>query len=327
MLAGRGQIFFRTTFSSLGALSSVEILSQPQNAKLKKAMTSISNRSWGDDDENYLPPSTVTGPDANGIKTYTDYKLNNKKQKIKVVRRVKVQTKTRKMSRLIAERKQWLHFGAAKGKPQGVIDTDVTLISHEDVHIDAPFTKQKDAAEVLLAKLEEMKIKRAVGGGLRRGPRASELEDAADADIGGGGRYMAPGRRGGAGEKMSAGEAMRGGRDDSATLRVTNLSEETREADLRDLFSHYGRVTRVYLALDRETNQSRGFAFVSFYSKEDASNAMENLQGYGYDHLILKIDWAEQKKDDDSGGNNSMRYASGYGKALPQMSVKAATGN
>jgi translation initiation factor 3 subunit G len=286
----------------------------------------MASNAWGDavDDEKYLPPSTVSGPDKNGIKTYTEYKFNNKKQKIKVIRRVKVQTKSRKVSRLIAERKQWLHFGAAKGKPQGEIDTDVTLHSHEDVHIDSPFTKQKDASEVLLEKLEEMKIKRAVGGGLRRGPRAADLED--DTEEIGKGRYTVPGRRGGAGEKMSAGEAMRGGRDESATLRVTNLSEETREADLRDLFSHYGRVTRVYLALDRETQKSRGFAFVSFYSKDDAANAMENLQGYGYDHLILKIDWAEPNKKDDNGGGNAMKYASGYGKALPQMSVKSALG-
>ena len=287
----------------------------------------MASNAWGDavDDENYLPPSTSTGPDANGIKTYVEYKFNNKQQKVKVTRRVKVQNKSRKVSRAIAERKQWLHFGAAKGKAEGQIDTDVTLLSHEDVYIDAPFTKQKDAAEILLQKLEEMKIKRAVGGGLRRGPRAVDLEDVAD-DMAGPGRYVAPGRRGGAGEKMSTGDAMRGGRDDSATLRVTNLSEETREADLRDLFSHYGRVTRVYLALDRDTQQSRGFAFVSFYSKEDASNAMENLQGYGFDHLILKIDWAEPSKKDDNGGDNAMKYASGYGKALPQMSVSAATG-
>ena len=52
---------------------------------------------------------------------------------------------------------------------------------------------------------------------------------------------------------------------------------------------------------------------------------MENLQGFGYDHLILKIDWAEPSNKDPS-ENNSMKYASGYGKALPQMSVKAATG-
>ena len=281
---------------------------------------------WGDqndEDADYLPAPQVTGPDEKGIKTYVEYKHNAKNQRVKVTRRVKVQTKTRVVSRRIAERKKWVKFGQAKGKPVGVIDTDVTLHSHEDVLIDEPFAKKKDAADVLLEKLKEMQLKRAAGSGLRRGPRATDLEE--EADTGGLGRYVAPGRRGGAGEKMSSGEAMQGGRDDTATLRVTNLSEETREADLRELFSHYGRVTRVYLALDRETQQSRGFAFVSFYSKKDAQNAMDNLQGFGYDHLILKIDWATPSTRDPS-ENNSMKYASGYGKALPQMSVKAATG-
>ena len=52
---------------------------------------------WGDqndEDADYLPAPSVTGPDANGIKTYTEYKLNAKNQKVKVTRRVKVQTKT-----------------------------------------------------------------------------------------------------------------------------------------------------------------------------------------------------------------------------------------
>ena len=49
----------------------------------------------------------------------------------------------------------------------------------------------------------------------------------------------------------------------------------------------------VYLAKDPETMQSRGFAFVSFYQKGDAEAAMKALQGYGYDHLILKLEWAK----------------------------------
>ena len=76
--------------------------------------------------------------------------------------------------------------------------------------------------------------------------------------------------------------------------------------------------SRVCIALDRETRRSRGFAFVSFFDRAGAQLAMEKLQRYGYDHLILKIDWAEPSKHADPGQDNAMRYASGYGKALPQ---------
>ena len=80
---------------------------------------------------------------------------------------------------------------------------------------------------------------------------------------------------------------------DQSSLRVTNISEETTEADLQVLFAPYGRIARIYLAKDRETMISRGFAFVSFVHRQDAERAMGALQGHGYDHLILKIEWAK----------------------------------
>ncbi|EED93645.1 predicted protein, partial [Thalassiosira pseudonana CCMP1335] len=79
---------------------------------------------------------------------------------------------------------------------------------------------------------------------------------------------------------------------DQNTIRVTNISEDTTEADLQELFQPFGRISRVYLAKDKETMMSRGFAFVSFVHREDAARAMDKLQGHGYDHLILKLEWA-----------------------------------
>lgn len=73
------------------------------------------------------------------------------------------------------------------------------------------------------------------------------------------------------------------------TLRVSNISEDTKEADLQELFEPFGSIYRIYLAKDKDTMQSRGFAFVSFNHRGDAEQAMKRLQGYGYDHLILKV--------------------------------------
>jgi len=45
--------------------------------------------------------------------------------------------------------------------------------------------------------------------------------------------------------------------DEAATIRVTNLSEDTRENDLQDLFRPFGSIARIFLAKDKVTGQSK----------------------------------------------------------------------
>lgn len=135
----------------------------------------------------------------------------------------------------------------------------------------------------------------------------------------GGSSYVPPHlRNGGAG---AGGERMGGKfeRDDLATLRVTNVSplytrshvfrrhpntpvffpplqvsEFAEEDELRALFERFGRVTRVFLAKDRETGRAKGFAFVSFVDRSDAAVACEKMDGFGYGHLILRVEFAKK---------------------------------
>jgi len=88
-----------------------------------------------------------------------------------------------------------------------------------------------------------------------------------------------------------------GSRDDLPTLRVTNISEDVQEQDLRDLFGVFGRVARVYVGRDRETGIGKGFAFVSFEDRSTAQKAMEKLNGRGYDNLILSVQWSQPRAD------------------------------
>jgi len=88
-----------------------------------------------------------------------------------------------------------------------------------------------------------------------------------------------------------------GSRDDLPTLRVTNISEDTQENDLRELFGGFGRVARVYVGRDRETGAGKGFAFVSFEERANAQKAMEKVHGKGYDNLILSVQWSQPRPE------------------------------
>ncbi|KAH9964313.1 hypothetical protein BJV74DRAFT_786469 [Russula compacta] len=85
-----------------------------------------------------------------------------------------------------------------------------------------------------------------------------------------------------------------GSRDDLPTLRVTNISEDTQESDLRELFGSFGRVARVYVGRDRDTGVGKGFAFVSFEDRAVAQRSMEKTHGRGYDNLILYVQWSRK---------------------------------
>lgn len=57
------------------------------------------------------------------------------------------------------------------------------------------------------------------------------------------------------------------------------MSEFADEQDIRDMFTRFGHVTRVFLAKDRETGRAKGFAFVSFADRTDAVRACEKMDG------------------------------------------------
>jgi len=118
-------------------------------------------------------------------------------------------------------------------------------------------------------------------------PASNDLSNpavaASSGGVGGGGKYVPPSMRAGAartGERMGGPGGRREG-DDAPTLRVTNLSEDAEEDDLRDMFSRFGRVTRVYIGRDRETGACKGYAFVSFEIKDHADLARQKLDGHG----------------------------------------------
>jgi len=80
-------------------------------------------------------------------------------------------------------------------------------------------------------------------------------------------------------------------------LFVGNLSFQTTESELTELFKGFGQVTRVHVAMDRETGRARGFAFVEMPNDEEAAKAIAGLNGKELGGRALKVNEARPKTE------------------------------
>ncbi|MCK4543489.1 MAG: RNA-binding protein [Spirochaetales bacterium] len=81
-------------------------------------------------------------------------------------------------------------------------------------------------------------------------------------------------------------------------LYVGNLSYNTDEHSIREVFSQYGEVVSVNVVTDRMTGRPRGFGFVEFDSEEAAQAAASALNGYDLDGRQLRVDEAKERSND-----------------------------
>lgn len=80
-------------------------------------------------------------------------------------------------------------------------------------------------------------------------------------------------------------------------LYVGNLSFETTENDLQDLFSQHGTVTDTALMMDRMTGRSRGFAFVTMSSGSEGQSAIDAFHGKQVQGRALTVNEARPRED------------------------------
>jgi heterogeneous nuclear ribonucleoprotein A1/A3 len=83
-------------------------------------------------------------------------------------------------------------------------------------------------------------------------------------------------------------------------LYVGNLSFSVDEAQLRNVFSAYGEISELALIKDRETGQSKGFAFVTFSSQQAAEKALEQ-NGRDLAGRALKVNVAVERESRGGG--------------------------
>ncbi|KAF7560609.1 hypothetical protein G7046_g3532 [Stylonectria norvegica] len=295
---------------------------------MASAVANKPKHDWADDNDGIedqvvsseLPPiQTISNKD--GTKTIISYRYNDDGHKVKTTRRVRYITHKETVNPRVADRKTWPKFGESAKDPPGPAH-DTTTVG-ENIIFRPSVNWRKDAkddaadpnAQAMKDKLKDKKVKCRICNGehftarcpykdtmapigeTTGGSDAGGMDEPSSGAGGAGlkkGSYVPPALRGDrpAGERM--GGSKYGERDDLATLRVTNVSEMAEENELRDMFERFGRVTRVFLAKDRETGMAKGFAFISFADRTDAVKACNKMDGYGFKHLILRVEFAKK---------------------------------
>ena len=99
----------------------------------------------------------------------------------------------------------------------------------------------------------------------------------------------------------------------STKLYVGNLSFDSTEQDLQDLFAEAGAVTDVVIIQDKFTGRSRGFGFVTMSSAEEAQKAVTMLHGKNVGGRDLTVNEARPREERSGGGGGGGGYGGGGG--------------
>jgi len=96
-------------------------------------------------------------------------------------------------------------------------------------------------------------------------------------------------------------------------IYVGNLSFQTTNQDLNDLFGAIGSVVSANVIEDRETGRSRGFGFVEMSSQDEGERAISELNGKEVDGRTLKVNEAKPQENRGGGGGRG-GYGGGGGR-------------
>lgn len=234
-----------------------------------------------------LPEPIEIRSDKDGTITRVFWKIKNDNELVKVTQVVKVITDTVKQRSSIVERRKRMQnhrFGNVSlnnNKNVTIEDThEVSIVDPNDTSIN-----DDDGGAGLLSKglkvFQEKRLKR-------------ELEKKLDIDSKSptekNNVYIPPAKR----QNNSVSN-----KDTNIinyySIRISNISCEIKQDDIYQLCQSFGPINEINIPYDRQTNQGRGFAYVRFKQKECAKQAMDILNGYGYDYRILKVEYAKKR--------------------------------
>lgn len=94
-------------------------------------------------------------------------------------------------------------------------------------------------------------------------------------------------------------------------IYVSNLSFNTSDAELSELFSAFGEVSSAKVITDRETGRSRGFGFVEMPSDDEGKDAMLGLNNKEVEGRAMSVSVAKEREERSGNGGGGSR--GGYG--------------
>jgi cold-inducible RNA-binding protein len=92
---------------------------------------------------------------------------------------------------------------------------------------------------------------------------------------------------------------------ENSKLFVGNLTFNTTENDLQDLFAAHGTVVEAKLMMERETGRPRGFGFVTMGTPQEAEAAIAALNGKSVDGRALTVNIAKPREERSGGGGGN----------------------
>ncbi|KAI6658541.1 Eukaryotic translation initiation factor 3 subunit 4 [Oopsacas minuta] len=253
---------------------------------------------WADEMDRISPegkPSKSTLPDSQnhidegkGIRTEISYRYNAKNQKEKITRTYKIEKTA--VPKGIALRREWTKFGEAVHDKDGV-DMATTKESEE---ICFRLTTNKDELELGIPKeLSGLidKIKDIAKNESKTEIPTQPTEQSKALP----GTYTLPHTRPGYNPGVGGGGYNLD--DPQPAVKISNLSLDTTEQDVKELLIAFGRLNRLHMPKDRRNRDShKGVAFATFQRREIGERVIQKLNGHAYDHLILKVEWSKSQR-------------------------------
>jgi len=274
--------------------------------------------------ENYLEPKIKIIGDTKFITTYDTDELG---RTVKNVKEYKMEKREIKIPKVVSERRKWTKFGASTGLPPGPDEASTTKVC-EDVFFEFTkrntaiddseggeggggsikniFSAVGGSGTSVICRYcsgnhWSMKCTNkdagtgGVGtggagtGGVGTGGVGTGGVGTGGAGTGGGkSKYVPPSMRNGVEGTVEGIGSIKRNRDEN-TIRVSNISVNATENDIRDLFKRYGYIKRLFY------KNEKGFAFITYDTMRSCEEAVVEVHRHCYDYLVLSVEIAKSK--------------------------------